>query len=33
MVSRFQTTEISDPAFESDNLRFITVKSPNLGGR
>jgi putative tributyrin esterase len=33
MASRFRTTEISDPAFESDNLRFITVKSPNLGGR
>ena len=33
MATRFRTTEISDPAFESDNLRFITVKSPNLGGR
>ena len=33
MTTRFRTTEISDPAFESDNLRFITVKSPNLGGR
>ena len=33
MASRFRTTEISDPAFESDHLRFITVKSPNLGGR
>lgn len=29
----FRTTEISDPRFESDNLRFITVKSQNLKGR
>ncbi len=29
----FRTTEISDPKFESDNLRFITVKSKNLKGR
>ncbi len=29
----FRTTEISDPAFESGNLRFITVKTPNLKGR
>lgn len=29
----FRTTEISNPEFESDNLRFITVKTDNLGGR
>lgn len=29
----FRTTEISDPKFESENLRFITVKTPNLKGR
>ncbi len=29
----FRTTEISDPKFESDHLRFITVKTPNLQGR
>jgi len=29
----FRTTEISDPRFESDNLRFITVKTSNLEGR
>ncbi len=29
----FRTTEISNPEFESDNLRFITVKTPNLKGR
>lgn len=33
MASKFKTTEISDPQFESDNLRFITVKTPNLKGR
>ncbi|MGY6649391.1 alpha/beta hydrolase [Wenyingzhuangia sp. IMCC45574] len=33
MVSKFKTTEISDPRFESDNLRFITVKTKNLKGR
>ena len=32
-MSRFRTLEISDPRFESDNLRFMTVKSPNLSGR
>ena len=30
---RFKTLEISNPAFESNNLRFITVKTPNLKGR
>lgn len=33
MASKFKTTEISDPRFESDNLRFITVKTKNLKGR
>nr|WKN37267.1 alpha/beta hydrolase-fold protein [Tunicatimonas sp. TK19036] len=29
----FRTTELSDPAFESNHLRFITVKTPHLKGR
>ncbi|MBT8184978.1 MAG: esterase family protein [Eudoraea sp.] len=29
----FRTTSISDPQFESDHLRFITIKSRNLKGR
>ncbi len=29
----FRTIEISDPQFESDNLRFVTVKTANLKGR
>ncbi len=33
MMSKFRTTEISDPQFESNRLRFITVKSQNLKGR
>lgn len=33
MESKFKTTEISNPEFESNNLRFITVKTPNLNGR
>ncbi len=33
MASKFKTTEISEPRFESDNLRFITVKTKNLKGR
>jgi len=33
MEELFRTTEISDPRFESDNLRFITVKTKNLKGR
>ena len=33
MDEQFRTTEISDPAFESNNLRFITVKSKHLKGR
>ncbi len=32
-MSKFRTTEISDPQFESDNLRYITVKSRHLKGR
>ncbi len=32
-MSRFRTTEISNPRLETDNLRFITVKTPNLKGR
>ena len=30
---RFRTTKMSDPRFESDNLRYITIKTPNLKGR
>jgi len=33
MESKFRTTEVSDPQFESNNLRFITVKTNNLKGR
>ncbi|GAL80595.1 putative esterase [Algibacter lectus] len=33
MESKFRTTELSNPEFESNNLRFITVKTPNLKGR
>lgn len=33
MEKTFRTTEVSDPKFESDNLRFITVKTNNLKGR
>jgi enterochelin esterase-like enzyme len=29
----FRTTEVSNPQFESNNLRFITVKTINLKGR
>ncbi|MDB5007743.1 MAG: xynZ 2 [Mucilaginibacter sp.] len=32
-MSRFRTLEISNPQFENNNLRFITVKTPNLKGR
>lgn len=31
--SKFKTTELSDPQFELNNLRFITIKTPNLKGR
>ncbi|GGZ68030.1 alpha/beta hydrolase [Algibacter mikhailovii] len=33
MNSKFRTTEISNSEYESNNLRFITVKTPNLKGR
>lgn len=29
----FRTIEISDPGLECDNIRFVTVKTPNLRGR
>lgn len=32
-MSRFRTLEISDSRFGSGNLRFMTVKTPNLKGR
>lgn len=32
-MPRFRTLEISNPAYESADLRFITVKTPNLLGR
>ncbi|WP_157208975.1 alpha/beta hydrolase [Mariniflexile maritimum] len=32
-MSKFKTTEISDPRFESNNLRHITVKSAHLNNR
>ena len=32
-MSHFRTLRISDPRFERDDLRFITVKSPALNGR
>jgi|SRR6185503_10660604 len=32
-MPRFKTLEISNPAYERDNLRFITVSTPNLKGR
>ncbi|WP_341220714.1 alpha/beta hydrolase [Polaribacter atrinae] len=32
-MSKFRTTEISDPRFESNNLRHITVKSNHLKNR
>lgn len=33
MEKHFRTIEISDPAYEQDGLRQITVKTPNLAGR
>lgn len=33
MNQRFFTTEISDPQFERDGLRFITIRTNNLSGR
>lgn len=32
-MEEFRTTEISNPEFESNNLRYITVKTKNLKGR
>lgn len=32
-MSRFRTFEISNPQYEADNLRFITIKTANLRGR
>ncbi len=32
-MSHFRTLEISDSRFESNNLRFMTVKTPHLRGR
>ncbi|MEM9417494.1 MAG: alpha/beta hydrolase-fold protein [Planctomycetota bacterium] len=32
-MPRFRTIEVSDPPFESANLRYITIKTPNLVGR
>src|ERR1700761_6413784 len=32
-MPRFKTLEISNPHYECGNLRFITVKTPNLKGR
>lgn len=32
-MSKFRTIEISDPAFEKDHLRFITVGTDTLAGR
>ncbi|WP_018622327.1 alpha/beta hydrolase [Spirosoma luteum] len=33
MDNPFRTIELSDPAYEHDGLRYITVKTPNLAGR
>lgn len=32
-MTRFPHLELSDPRFEFDNLRFMTIRSPALGGR
>lgn len=32
-MAPFRTIEVSDPLYESDNLRHITIKTPNLVGR
>lgn len=32
-MSKFRTVEVSNPAFEQQHLRFITVKTPSLKGR
>lgn len=33
MKSKFRTVEMSDPRFEVNHLRFMTVKTPHLKGR
>jgi S-formylglutathione hydrolase FrmB len=33
MNQHFRTIELSDPAYERDGLRYITVKTPHLAGR
>jgi enterochelin esterase-like enzyme len=33
MTSRFRTLRVSDPRFEVEHLRFVTLKSPALGRR
>lgn len=33
MTTKFRTIEISDPRFEANHLRFMTVKTPHLKGR
>lgn len=32
-MSRFRTVELSNPRFEANHLRFMTLKSPHLRGR
>ena len=32
-MTKFRTIELSDPAYEHNHLRFMTVKSPSLRGR
>ena len=32
-MKTFRTVKVSDPLYERDHLRFVTVKSPALGGR
>lgn len=32
-ISNFKTVELSNPAYESNNIRYITVKSKHLQGR
>jgi hypothetical protein len=33
LTDMFQTIEVSEPALENENLRYVTVKSRALGGR
>ena len=33
IISSFRTIELSDPSFEKDGLRFMTIKTPHLKGR